>query len=111
MLSEKQIELLKAGAYGVTRDGRKIKYIGETGSNFCWVVYKNNGTVASISSGYDTFDTYIRGEEDDDIVGLWQDKPEPFDLGRALAGEPVKTRIGYKAYLKFVKNGAVYPGM
>ena len=37
-----------------------------------------------------------------DIVGLWEDKLEAFNLERALNGEPVKLRCGLKAYIKYV---------
>ena len=46
---------------------------------------------------------YYSGESHSiDVVGLWEDKPEPFDLERALAGEPVKLRNGKKAYMKYI---------
>ena len=42
-----------------------------------------------------------------DVVGLWSDDPklvapEPFDVERALAGEPVKLKCGLKAYVKYI---------
>lgn len=38
-------------------------------------------------------------DSDRDIVGLWKEKPEPFDLEKALQGEPVKLRNGNTAYV------------
>lgn len=91
MLSEKEIEALKNGAYGVTRDGRKVKYLGENvaGGHF-WLECLEDNKVKVIS--YDHFDDYYikRDQSCYDIVGLWENKSEPFNLAGALAGAPVK---------------------
>ncbi|OOF45156.1 hypothetical protein BKK51_07280 [Rodentibacter trehalosifermentans] len=100
MLSEKEIEALKNGAYGVTRDGRKVKYLGENvvGGHF-WLEGLEDNKVKVIS--YDRFDHYYIGRNQSpyDIVGLWEDKLEPFTPEKALAGEPVLLRDGEKAFV------------
>lgn len=100
MLSEKQIEALKAGAYGVTRDGYKAKYIGVSSRNYhCWAIYDGDGTVGDVLRAYKTFHIYDLDKQDSfDIVGLWEDKLEPFNLERALNGEPI-VREGIKHWL------------
>lgn len=88
MLSEKEIVALKAGAYGVTRSGVQVKYIGKTeDGNYGWVMY-HKGHIDKIDTTYVEFDRFFHKDESPlDVVGLWEDKPEPFDLERALAGE------------------------
>lgn len=92
MLSEKEIEALKNGAYGVTRDGRKVKYLGKVYSNTNgWLTFNKLNEIQDVFLQYSTFASYFNKTEYElDIVGLWVDKPEPFNLDRALAGEPVK---------------------
>lgn len=100
-LTSEEIEALKNGAFGITRGGSKVKYVGEDAdSNHCWASYLNDGTLFSVNNVYDTFNTFNLSYEDPrDIVGLWQDKPEPFNLERALQGEPVQLRNGTKAFV------------
>lgn len=103
MLSEKQIEALKKGAYGVTRDGRKVKYLGKVSSNTNgWLTFNKLNEIQDVFLQYSTFASYFNKTEHElDIVGLWEDKPEPFNLERALAGEPVLLENAYKAFVKF----------
>ncbi|THA16820.1 hypothetical protein [Rodentibacter pneumotropicus] len=91
MLSEKEIEALKAGAYGVTRDGRKVKYLGKVSSNTNgWITFNKLNEIQDVFLQYSTFASYFNKKEHDlDIVGLWENKPEPFDLERAMAGEMI----------------------
>lgn len=89
MLSEKQIEALKAGAYGVTRDGYKAKYIGVSSRNYhCWAIYDGDATIGDVLRAYKTFHIYDLYKQDSfDIVGLWEDRPEPFNLHLAMTGK------------------------
>ncbi|WP_143531055.1 hypothetical protein [Rodentibacter ratti] len=53
-----------------------------------------------IIEDYDEFGCYSEQMEHRlDIVGLWENKPEPFNLERALAGEPVLLRNNLKAFV------------
>ncbi|OOF52737.1 hypothetical protein [Rodentibacter trehalosifermentans] len=101
MLSEKQIEALKKGAYGVTRDGQKVKYLGVGSDNeHFWVSLNDDGKIDEILEDYSHFTKYYEKTSDDwDIVGLWEDKLEPFTPEKALAGEPVLLRDGEKAFV------------
>lgn len=105
MISEQDKIDLMNGAFGINRAGQKVKYVGTVASdkklhlvamlnkdnNVCDLIYVNE--VFAISS---------TGEYRSDVVGLWENRAEPFDLERALAGEPVRLRCGLKAYIKYV---------
>ncbi|OOF47771.1 hypothetical protein BKK54_11385, partial [Rodentibacter genomosp. 1] len=113
MLSEKEIEALKNGAYGITREGYKAKYLGvregEDEVFHTWVIYNENGSIKEAIDAYDTFVSYYRnGEDRDDIIGLWQDKPEPFDLEKVLNGEPFKVSHEKRFAAKKVENSLIY---
>ncbi|OOF40665.1 hypothetical protein BKK47_03405 [Rodentibacter mrazii] len=113
MLSEKEIEALKNGAYGITREGYKAKYLGvcegEDEVFHTWVIYNENGSIKESVDAYDTFVSYYRNHEDrDDIIGLWQDKPEPFDLEKVLNGEPFKVSHEKRFAAKKVENSLIY---
>lgn len=99
MLSEKEIEALKTGAYGVTRDGKKVRVISDRGGVALVAVNKEAWEFES----YIAFPNYSSSGAMSymDIVGLWEDKPEPFVLERALAGEPVmlKGNKSHKVYI------------
>lgn len=97
MLNEKQIEALKNGAYGVTRDGNKVRVISVFDELALVAVHKTSWKLEI----YANFPSYSSSGLNSgfDIVGLWEDKPEPFNLERALAGEPVKLVNGKKAYV------------
>lgn len=102
MLSENEIEALKNGAYGVTKNGEKVKFFGETDNNtFLYARYNSDGLIEGVLY-YDLPHYFFRDRRDSiyNIVGLWVDKLESFNLDRALAGEPVKTRDGCKAYVQ-----------
>lgn len=100
MISEQDKQAILNGAYGVTREGNKVKYLFKSDINqaqnrylFTEYVVKD-GKVDFNNSLWlsDDFTFYVntRKEHNLDVIGLWQDKPEPFDLERALAGELVK---------------------
>lgn len=105
MISEQDKQQILDGAYGINKFGRKVKYIGKSSNSSrpCFfIIYDQND---EIDTGVDLFDDFTRfthSTSELDVIGLWQDKPEPFDLKRALAGEPVKLRGGLKAYIKYV---------
>lgn len=100
MLSEKEIEAFKNGSFGVSRDGRKARYIGENKNGSPIIArFCKDGTFDSTHI-YTTSFVFSEGIETHfDIVGLWEDKPEPFDLERALAGEPVLLRNQSKGHI------------
>lgn len=90
MLREKEIKALMDGAYGVTRDGRKALYVGTDGDDeHTWLLFmaSNPNRPKEFKVGYYTFNQ--NDLRDYDIVGLWENRSEPFNLERALAGEPV----------------------
>lgn len=81
------------GAYGITRAGIKAKYIGLRTSNsfpYYFVFLNEDGKICKSGSMTNDLKEFSEMSSDRDIVGLWEDKPEPFDLDRALAGELVK---------------------
>ena len=93
MISEQDKQAILNGAYAVSRRGHKAKYLGETSSvshPYCFVYYDENGKIIVAYHLTKNFIHYKEEPSTFDVVGLWQDKPEPFDLERALAGELVK---------------------
>ena len=97
------------GSYGVNRRGNKVKYLFTSNLNddskvYLFIEYsqRNCGEVVCRDTlwTYDDFTFYNGKEHPADIIGLWQDKPESFDLEMALAGEPVITRDNCKAYVQ-----------
>lgn len=109
MISEQEKQAILDGAYGITAGGKKVKYIGkrelaegEYAFPYFFVILSENGNISR--STYLSEDlTYALGDGNiHEVVGLWEDKPEPFDLERALAGEPVMLRNKSKAYAKYV---------
>lgn len=108
MLTEQAKQAILNGAYGVTREGQKAIFIEkdnkDTGSKY---PYKFVILVEADRSSTHFYRYTERLEYNTnnlkhslDIVGLWEDRLEPFNLKRALAGEPVKTRDGGKAYVQ-----------
>ena len=109
MISEKDKQAILNGAYGITVEGKKVKYIGkrdlaegEPAFPYFFVILSENGKI-SIGSYLSEDLTYALGDGNaHEIVGLWEDKPEPFNLERALLGEPVMTRDRSKAYVQAI---------
>ncbi|WP_427833693.1 hypothetical protein [Actinobacillus pleuropneumoniae] len=101
MISEQDKQAILNGALGVTRDGElKAKFLGRNISrDFMWCFYDIDGDVYGIQCFPCGFNKGEFQQSDLDIVGLWKNKPEPFDLEKALAGEPVLLRDGSKAYI------------
>lgn len=109
MISEKDKEAILNGAYGITRGGRKVKYVGKRNTSDCdvdfplfFAVFNQKDEICITLLLSRDFTNFNGRGSDNDVVGLWEDKPEPFDLERALAGEPVKLRNGKKAYMKYI---------
>ena len=99
MINEKDKQDILNGEYGITRNGFKIKYLftSEINKKNCrhlFLVYREvNGKVSEHFVIWLTEDfkfLLVDREHDFDVVGLWKDKTEPFDLERALDGELVK---------------------
>lgn len=93
MISEKDKQAILNGAFGVTRDGRKAKLVGFKIDGSPVFDIENHSAVANTLAELivltDDFTFYTDKEHRLDIIGLWQDKPEPFNLNRALKGECV----------------------
>ncbi len=115
MISEQDKQAILNGAYGITRSGVKVKHLFTSNLNTNGLMYlfvsyeKERGKEAYSNSAYwvtKDFTFFVDKEScGNDIVKLWEDKPEPFDLQRALAGEPVMLRNGSKAnILKQIKD-------
>ena len=102
MITEKDRQAILNGAYGITRNGRKAKYIGTCSSekypNY-FIFLDEDDEIFYGTKFTNDFREYEDAVSNLDIVSLWKDEPEPFDLDRALAGEPVMTRDGSKGYV------------
>lgn len=108
MISEKDKKAILNGAYGITREGKKVKYVGkrepvDEHSDYphFFVVINQKGEITRTLCLSEDFTHYLGNESDHSVVGLWENRLESFDLKRALAGEPVKLRCGLKAYIKY----------
>lgn len=104
MISAQDKQAILDGEYGITRDGMKCKYLGRSkglGSyDHFFVYYDKDGLVSYTTSLTRDFINYIGSESVKDVVGLWKNRTEPFNLHKALAGAPVMTRDGSKAYVQ-----------
>ncbi|MDG6346173.1 hypothetical protein Q7469_11510 [Glaesserella parasuis] len=112
MINEEIKQALLNGAYGITRNGFKCKYIGTNIlQRYVFAFFNDKGEILHVIDMLGKFNRFKHDEEGEfDVVGLWEDKPEPFNLDKALKGEPVMTREGNKAYIKYClpeeyKNG------
>ncbi|MCT8823532.1 hypothetical protein KZ326_04055 [Glaesserella parasuis] len=114
MISEQDKQAILNGAYGISRNGMKCKFIDicDTEDNYThfFVYFSDNGLIHHHSYLTKDFVDSTTIKTVNDVVGLWEDKPEPFNLDKALKGEPVMTREGNKAYIKYClpeeyKNG------
>ena len=105
MITERDKLAILNGEYGITRDGNKCRYVGLSTDDeypYVFVKYNSYDKIIDIKNlGKDL--VYYRGETHPiDVVGLWEDKPDPFSLERALLGEPVMTRDRSKAYVQAI---------
>lgn len=91
MLSENDKQAILNGAFGVTRKGQKAKFLGKNGrsDHAWWCFYNDDGSVDDFKPFQSVFEYRENKQAHFDIIGLWQDKPEPFDLEQALAGNPL----------------------
>lgn len=102
MLSNQDKQAILNGSYAVTRRGQKAKYIGKRDSKdypHSFILYNEKDEIRSTFIVSEEMQHDAESDSQKDIVGLWVDKPEPFDLSRALAGEPVMLRCGRKAFI------------
>lgn len=94
MLNEEIKQTILNGAYAVSRNGMKCKFIGHSLNiddyTHTFMYLNEDGLIYSMMKLNSNFKSYEKMESDFDVVGLWEDKPEPFDLERALDGELVK---------------------
>ncbi|VTU08621.1 Uncharacterised protein [Actinobacillus porcinus] len=109
MISEEDKKEILNGAYGISRDGVKCKYVGLSDyENYPYVfIYFNDADeIARIHQLSEDFRNIKDTEHEIDVVGLWENQPKPFNLEKALAGEPVMLRNGSKACVlsKLPKN-------
>lgn len=104
MISEQDKQALLNGAYGISRNGFKCKFINlidtEDPYTHFFVYFNDTGLISHYSCLTKDFVDCSMITTINDVVELWEDKPEPFDLDRALAGEPVMTRDRSKAYVQ-----------
>ncbi|MDO9828096.1 hypothetical protein Q7453_11635 [Glaesserella parasuis] len=105
MINESNKEAILNGACGISRDGYKCRYIGKSGNSefpYQFVYYKPNEVIRDIANLSEQF-RYLKHSKDElDVIGLWENRLEPFDLEKALQGTPVLLRGNKKAYLKFL---------
>ena len=108
MISEQDKQAILNGVLARTNNNKKAKFIlkSEHEANF---IYPYLFLISDKDKCYtDWYNEYLNSKQDkfnSSIVELWKDKPEPFDLERALAGEPVMLRNGLKAHiLKQIKD-------
>lgn len=105
MISKQDKQKILNGAYGISRDGSKCKFVGTTTSSnfkYFFVYFNEKGLIVLNAHLGEDFIEYNTTNSRLDVVGLWEDKPEPFDLDKALNGEPVMLRKGLKACIKYV---------
>lgn len=109
MISKDDKQKILNGTFAIPRDGRKCKFVGKTALaglddeslNF-FIYFNSDELVASIHHLTDDLLFDINYKSDNDVVGLWDDSIKPFNLEKALGGEPVMLRDGSKAFVKYV---------
>lgn len=105
MISNQDKQSILNGAYGVSRKGHKCKFVGlingEHSYTYMFVYFNTKGLIFNTEHLNEDFKYHTEYESPEDVVGLWKDRSEPFDINRALNGEPVMTRAGDKAYVKY----------
>lgn len=100
MISEQDKQAILNGAFGVTRDGNKVAYVGIIASSYykhLFVVEKDDGDIITCVYSDELKCSHVTSGLD--IVGLWEDRPKPFNLEEALAGKPFSNQFGEKTYL------------
>lgn len=112
MIAEQDKQAILNGAWGITRDGRKCKVVYKNDDSSdkqqILIIIENNTKTGGHITKWLNWDLKEFSDYTSifDIVGLLKSKPEPFDLEKALAGEPVMLRNGSKACVlsKLPKN-------
>ena len=102
MISEQDKQQILNGAYGITRNGVKAKYIGTYASNdypYYFIFLNKDDEVYHTAALTDSFEVFKHATNNLDIVGLWKEPLEPFNLEKALQGEPVMFRDGNKGVI------------
>ena len=100
MLSEKDKQAIFNGTCGITSSGHKAMFVGTIATSYykhLFTVEKDNGDIATCVYSDELRFCHVVSELD--IVGLWDDRPEPFNLEKALAGKPFRNHLGLKTYL------------
>ena len=93
MISENDKQAILNGAYGITRSGRKCKYVGlsnQPDNPYVFIYFDSLDKIVGTNYLNETLLYRKNDMTVFDVIGLWEDKPEPFDLERALEGELVK---------------------
>jgi len=104
MISEQDKKEIFNGTLARTRNTKKAKFIlkSEHEANFNYpYLFLISDKDKCYTDWYDEHLTSKQDKYNSAIVRLWEDEQKPFDLERALAGEPVKLRNGKKAYVKY----------
>lgn len=100
MITEKDIQAILNGAGGITSNGLKAMFVGTIATGYykhLFTIEKDNG---DITTGVYSDELRFGHEISElDIVGLWDESPEMFNLEKALAGKPFRNRRGEKTYL------------
>ena len=93
MITEKDRQAILNGTWGVTRDGCKCKVVYKNDNlsdkQQILIIIENNTKTGGYITKWLNWDLreFSNYTSVFDIVKLWKDKPEPFDLEKALAGE------------------------
>lgn len=103
MITEQDKQAILSGEHGVTSEGLKVIYLGKSDDSAYpyWFGLLNKDDlifqVTTCNEDLQELDGFA-----DAITGLWENKPKPFNLDKALEGNPVKLKNGRKAYVKYV---------
>ena len=100
MISEQDKQAILNGACGITSSGHKAMFVGTIATSYykhLFTIKKDNGDIATCVYSDELRFCHVISELD--IVGLWDDRPEPFNLEKALAGKPFRNHRGLKTYL------------
>lgn len=103
MISEQDKRDFFDGAFGINQAGKKVKYIGTAATDqvfrYMVAVLNEAGDVRDIQYLNDLLEGAPTQRPHNNVVGLWENRVEPFCLEKALSGHPVKLRNGQKAYV------------
>ena len=100
MISEQDKQAILNGACGITSSGHKAMFVGTIATSYykhLFTIKKDNGDITTCVYSDELRFCHVISELD--IVGLWDDRPEPFNLEKALAGKPFRNHRGLKTYL------------